>query len=171
MNPLPALTLISTLIISLSLMQTSIADSLTSIYTSTTKKHCKQQQDNQGRKLQCLAPKNYGLTINQGDQTQLTLITPNQNQIPIHASSLPNFANLTNDKIEWRLNHKQHPIALIYRLTGQAPHDAQQRQTVLVVVKINIDQACVVALIPAGKNDNQQAHDISNTIHTKQCLP
>ncbi|MBI4237027.1 MAG: hypothetical protein HY696_01250 [Deltaproteobacteria bacterium] len=120
----------------------------------------------------CAGVGGYAVKIVHADERgYLTLIDPKgkSHELPLMHVVGGGFSAI-GEKAEWRLmGSPPAPRALIFRMNV---HQTESEQWIssLLVTKLTVDKVCVVAVIPPGPQQNEQARAAADTAAPKPCL-
>ena len=154
----------------------AFAQALTSAYTKTDDTSCNtvaEDEETGDRTRQCPGLLRYRiLVVESDDRTSITLVTPDGRNLPLNFWDIvtPTFSTLENE-VEWRVsrtNNRETPKALIVQVRTFDQTDVTHPKpfTILAVVRIGLDDACVTAKIPAAKpNANVEARQAADNPH------
>lgn len=146
---------------------------VTSIYTSTTTKACKQikQTDEGAGYYEGICPGTGGYTVEliEGDIRQtLNIITPLKKRHELNFWGYYGGFSSVGEKIEWRVK-KGVPFALIARFNVSDAEDSSKTKSYLMVSKISKTSSCVVDVIMPGAEQNADAREVADKAATMPC--
>jgi len=142
-----------------------------SVYTSIRPADCTAPAKNvaapyAGRDLgvqQCPSPTEWRLLLVSSDEnTWIDLAGPGvtwSGERPIvYESPIGNFPSVgAPPTVEWRRNRGGRPIALIFRVTAQDRETLEARRSILYVVRLQLDGACVIGRLTTNEEARKLA--------------
>ena len=172
--------MLTTTIALLTLLALPTAAPNESVYTDLSASACKTIETNEesGSSVQsCAGVGGYSLLVADDDaRMSITVVAPGGKKRPLEFWSVVTSGFSTvGDKAEWRVTKGSDgsvtPVALIVRLVAsEDPEDSSKTTSYLVVATVGADASCVVAKVPPGPNQNEQAREIADAAKTKPCL-
>ena len=160
----------------LTLLSTSVAAPLSSVYTPLEFGKCKlisRNPDGDGSAVDlCPGVAGYALVLEEGDLRQnLQVIAPGGKKFSLELWTLISSGfSSTGPRAEWRMSGK-FPKALIVRFNAsETPENPNKITSYLAVAKISSSGACLVAKIQPGVNMNLEARRISDRASEMKCL-
>jgi hypothetical protein len=159
----------------------SAAAQTTSYYTKLTEKTCQEREaDPESGVLyeaECEGVAGYKIILWEGDLRQfLYLKSPNGETLGPDLTKINNtLFSFIGKTVEWRVVKKGKtikPSAIIFRYNiYKTPDSADKAESLLVVVKITKDNACIVGTVkPDVKNQNKKARELADASAGKPCV-
>jgi hypothetical protein len=164
-------------IILLACVATAAAQSNRSIYTPIGDKQCRMLKSHEagddGFEARCRGTAGFSLILSEGDLRQnLTVITPKGTEHSLELWSVVSSGfSSVGPKVEWRLNGKGAPLALIIRYNASEDPEAPNKlMSYLAVAKITANEICITDKISPGPNANEDARRAADAASSKPCL-
>jgi len=145
----------------------------TSVYTSTKTSSCRtieSHPDEGGSYIgECAGTGGYKVQLLEGDIRQtLNIITPAKKKFELNFWGFFGSFSYIGEKIEWRTKYGV-PVALIARFNVSDPENEKKSKSYLMVSKIGKTESCVTDIVPASKDQNEQARVLADAASTKPC--
>jgi hypothetical protein len=156
---------------------TAAAQANRSVYTPIGDKQCRTlksaEAGDDGFEARCRGTAGYSLILSEGDLRQnLTVITPKgaEHSLELWSVVSSGFSSV-GPKVEWRLNGKGTPVALILRYNANEDAEAPNKlMSYLAVAKITANEICVTDKISPGPKANEDARRAADAAASKPCL-
>ena len=172
----PPLQYLAGLVMILGCLNTIVAQSNRSVYTSLEEKQCRTiksaMDGDDGYEARCRGTAGYSLLLSEGDLRQnITVVTPQgtKHSLDLWDVISGGFSSV-GPKAEWRIA-KQKPAGLIIRYNASEDPDQPNKLTsYLAVTKITATEICVTDKIPPGARANEDARRAADESANKPCL-
>jgi hypothetical protein len=146
---------------------------MTSVYTSLDATKCRTLEIHEvgaSSVQRCSGVAGYHLLVLDDDnRMSITVEDPKGGKHPLELWTLvsSNFSTL-GKAAEWRVDATAKPVALIVRYNAADPETTKETSS-LAVIKISDAAACLVDVIPPGKEQNQKAQESADAAQEKPC--
>ncbi|HEX3526788.1 MAG TPA: hypothetical protein VH988_06955 [Thermoanaerobaculia bacterium] len=152
------------------------APRLTSVYTSLDATKCRTVERHEAgasSAQRCSGVAGYHLLVLDDDnRMSITVEDPKGGQHPLELWTLVSSHFSTLGKTaEWRVDATVKPVkpaALIVRFNAADPETTKETSS-LAVIKLSAAAACLVDVVPPGKEQNQKAQESADTAQEKPC--
>lgn len=165
--------IITAVVFMFALCSSSLAQKITSAYTSLGEKACKTLEanpDEGGSYLgECPGLGGFKVQLIEGDLRQtLNLISPAKKKFELNFWSAFGSFSAIGEKLEWRMKGKN-PIAIIARYNVSDPEDSAKTTSHLIISKVSKAGACITDVIAPSKNQNAEARKAADAAGQKAC--